>query len=50
MGRSSRAKRRRERHPWMELAGCLAGEAEELRRIDAAVAAEFKRVNPDDWR
>jgi hypothetical protein len=34
----------------MELAGCLAGEAEELRRIDRTVADEFERVNPDDWR
>lgn len=36
--------------PWMELAGCLAGEAEELRRIDGVVAVEFEQVNPDDWR
>ena len=34
----------------MESAGCLAGEAEELQRIDGAVADEFERVNPDDWR
>ena len=36
--------------PWMELAGCLAGEAEELRRIDGAVADEFERVYPGDCR
>lgn len=36
--------------PWMELAGCLAGEAEELRHINGVVADEFERVNPDDWR
>ena len=36
--------------PWMELAGCLAGEAEELRRLDGAIADEFERVNSDDWQ
>ena len=36
--------------PWMELAGCLAGEAEEFRRIGAVVDEEFGRINPEDWR
>jgi hypothetical protein len=36
--------------PWMELAGCLKGEAKELRRIDGIIAEEFGRVNPEDWR
>jgi hypothetical protein len=36
--------------PWMELAGCLAGESDELRRLDAVVDAEFETVNPADWR
>ncbi|MEQ1860348.1 MAG: hypothetical protein ABMA13_10460 [Chthoniobacteraceae bacterium] len=36
--------------PWMELAGCLAGESDELRRVDRLVEAEFESVNPDDWR
>ncbi len=36
--------------PWMELAGCLAGEAEELRRIGGVIEGEFGRINPEDWR
>jgi hypothetical protein len=36
--------------PWMELAGCLAGESEELRRVDAVIEAEFETVDPTDWR
>ena len=36
--------------PWMELAGCFKGEAEELRRIDRTIADEFGQVNPEDWR
>ena len=36
--------------PWMELAGCLAGEAEALREMGDAVDAEFERINPEDWR
>ena len=36
--------------PWMELAGCFAGESDELRRVDRLVEAEFESVNPDDWR
>ena len=36
--------------PWMELAGCLAGEAEKLRRIEGVVEDEFGRINPEDWR
>ena len=36
--------------PWIELAGCFKGEAEELRRIDEVIADEFERVNPGDWR
>ena len=36
--------------PWMELAGCLAGEAESLREVGNAVDAEFERINPEDWR
>jgi hypothetical protein len=36
--------------PWMELAGCFKHETEELRRIDGVIAAEFERVNPEDWR
>ena len=35
---------------WMELAGCLAGEAAELRRIEGVVKGEFERINPEDWR
>ena len=35
---------------WMELAGCLAGESAELRRIEGVVADEFERINPEDWR
>ena len=36
--------------PWMELAGCLAGESEELRRIRGVVEDEFEHINPEDWR
>jgi hypothetical protein len=36
--------------PWMELAGCLADESEELRRIGRVVKDEFERINPEDWR
>ena len=36
--------------PWMELAGCLKDEAEELRRIDKIIADEFGRADPEDWR
>lgn len=36
--------------PWMELAGCFAGESDELRRIENVVAEEFERINPEDWR
>lgn len=36
--------------PWMELAGCLAHELEELDRIDRVVEEEFGRINPEDWR
>ncbi len=36
--------------PWMELAGCLKNEAEELHRIDKVIADEFGRVDPEDWR
>ena len=36
--------------PWMELAGCLKDEAEELRRIDRIIADEFERVDPEAWR
>jgi hypothetical protein len=36
--------------PWMELAGCLSGESEELRRIGGVVEEEFGRINPEDWR
>jgi hypothetical protein len=36
--------------PWMELAGCLSGEAEELSRIGRMVKEEFERVDPEDWR
>ena len=36
--------------PWMELAGCLAHESEELHRIDRVVEDEFERINPEDWR
>ncbi len=36
--------------PWMELAGCLAGESAELRRIEGVVDEEFKRINSEDWR
>jgi len=35
---------------WMELAGCLAMEAKELRRIGAVIDDEFERTNPEDWR
>jgi hypothetical protein len=35
---------------WMELAGCLKEEAEELRRIDRVIADEFEGVNPADWQ
>jgi len=34
----------------MELAGCLAAESEELRRIDRTVEEEFESINPEDWR
>ena len=36
--------------PWMELAGCFKHEGEELRRIEGIIAAEFERVDPEDWR
>ena len=36
--------------PWMELAGCLAGEAQELGRIGRVMDTEFERINPEDWR
>ena len=36
--------------PWMELAGCLAAEAEALREMGNAMDAEFERINPEDWR
>jgi hypothetical protein len=36
--------------PWMELAGCLKDEVEELRRIDRIIADEFEGVDPEDWR
>jgi hypothetical protein len=36
--------------PCMELAGCFKHESEELRRIDGIIAAEFGRINPEDWR
>lgn len=36
--------------PWMQLAGSLSGEAEELHRIARVVEREFERVEPDDWR
>ena len=36
--------------PWMELAGCLAGESDELRRIGGVVEEEFEHINPEDWR
>ena len=34
----------------MELAGCLAGEAQALARIGLVMDAEFERINPEDWR
>jgi hypothetical protein len=34
----------------MELAGCFKHEAEELQRIDGVIAAEFERINPEEWR
>ena len=34
--------------PWMELAGCLADETEELRRIGSVVEEEFGRINRGD--
>lgn len=36
--------------PWMELAGFLSGEAEELHRIAGVVKQDFERVDPNDWR
>jgi hypothetical protein len=34
---------------WMELAGCLARDKEELQRIDRLIEAEFEQINPNDW-
>lgn len=41
---------RSENVSWMELAGCLAGESEELRRIERVVEEEFEQVEPANWR
>lgn len=35
---------------WMELAGCLSGEADELNRIERVVKAEFEHVDPTHWQ
>ena len=37
-----------ESKPWMELAGCLAGEAEELRCIEGVAKEEFGRISLED--
>jgi len=34
----------------MELAGCLMGESEELRRIDRVIEEEFERIDPAEWQ
>ncbi len=39
-----------DRAPWMELAGCMAGESEEIRRMEAELAKEFGTVSQDEWR
>ena len=36
--------------PWMELAGCLAGEREELQNIGQVIRKEFERVDHADWQ
>jgi hypothetical protein len=36
--------------PWMELAGCMKGEGNELRRIDEVIEGEFEQINTEDWR
>lgn len=36
--------------PWMELAGSVKGESEELRRIEQVIVAEFEVINPEEWR
>jgi hypothetical protein len=36
--------------PWMELAGCLAGEREELQSIGRVIREEFEGVNHAEWQ
>ncbi|RYD54578.1 MAG: hypothetical protein EOP83_22040 [Verrucomicrobiaceae bacterium] len=36
--------------PWMELAGCLADEREELQSIGRVIREEFEGVNHADWQ
>ena len=35
---------------WRKLFGALKAHRVELRKIDAAVADEFERIDPDDWK
>ena len=36
--------------PWMEPAGCMEHESEELRRIDQTIEDEFERIDHEAWR
>lgn len=35
---------------WLELFGAMKTHGAELRRIDATIAAEFERIDPEDWK
>ena len=35
---------------WLNLFGVMRAHGAELRRIDAAIAAEFERIDPEDWK
>ena len=35
---------------WLELFGAMKAHGAELRRIDASIADEFERIDPEDWK
>ena len=35
---------------WRTLFGAVKGHAAELRKIDAAIADEFERIDPEEWK
>ena len=36
--------------PWMKWFGTLKGHSAAFRKIDAIIAEEFERIDPEDWK